>query len=98
MTKVKLTDESLFKFWRQNLKANEFKLTLKEMKLQYLAFLKTKDADWILYYGDETVMSFIGSKEGLNSTMDMVNYNELCDELMPVRHSLPCYSKTGREA
>lgn len=91
MKTKKHTDESQFKFWRENLKANEFTLTLKEIKEKYLAWLNTQDEDWILYYGHQTVNVFINHKAGLCSSTDPQTYVDLQDLLLTVRHSLPCY-------
>lgn len=83
-----------YKFWRGNLKANVFELPLDEIKDRYLTFLKSKDIDWVTYYGHETVNYFINDIEGLDSSTDDLNYSMLQDELMATRHSIyPDYPK-----
>lgn len=81
-----------FIFFKDNLIANKFTLTLNELKEKYLAWLQTKEADWVTYYGHQTVVAFVSDKDGLASTPDDQSYfNELEEPLMSVRHSLPAY-------
>lgn len=84
---------SAFRFWRENKLSNEFTLTLAEIKKQYREYLETRDADWILYYGHQTVSAFISDKDGLNSTGERDQIETLMELLAPVRHTLPCYAK-----
>lgn len=77
-----------YTFWKGNKTDQEFKLTLDEIKEKYEAYLKTKEQSWIEYYGHQTVTSFIGDKDGLNSVADAGVYPMLQDKLMETRHSL----------
>lgn len=88
------TDETKFVFFKENLVANRFELTLKEIKEKYLAYLTTKEDSWITYYGDQTVIAFISSKDGLSSVSDACNDDTLSIILSDLRHTLPCYQKT----
>ncbi len=80
-----------FTFYRENRKDQVFKITREELKEKYLAFLKTKENEWILYYGDQTVYAFVADKDGLNSTGKVDD--SILDLLQEVRHGLPCYSQ-----
>lgn len=77
-----------YKFFKGNLKANAFELSLDELKEKYLAYLQTKEIEWVIYYGHETVNTFINSKDGLDSSTDSKVYPELQDKLMNIRHTL----------
>lgn len=91
--KISYTDESKFTFFKNNLKSGEFQLTLKEIKEKYLAFLATKDNEWILYYGGQTVVAFISDKDGLSSVSSICGDQQFMDILTEVRHTLACYQK-----
>lgn len=87
--KIKRTE---FVFFKDNLIANKFTLTLDELKEKYRQWLTTKEPDWITYYGHQTIVAFVTDKTGLSSTPDEQSYfEELEEPLMEVRHSLPCY-------
>lgn len=79
-----------FTFYKGNRVDQAFTLNLQELKDKYLAFLNTKEPDWITYYGHQTVVAFINSTDGLNSTPAQ-KIELLQDLLTEVRHSLPCY-------
>lgn len=84
-----------FTFFKDNLIANKFTLTLEQLKEKYSAWLQTKQADWVQYYGHQTIVAFVTDKDGLSSTPDDQSYfNDLEEPLMRVRHSLPCYQKS----
>ena len=90
--KTKKAKRTEFTFFKDNLIANKFTLTLDELKEKYLVWLNTKDQEWVTYYGHQTVIAFVTDKDGLSATPDDQNYfNELEEPLMAVRHSLPCY-------
>lgn len=91
MKRTEKTQRTEFVFFKDNLKANRFTLTLEEIKEKYLLWLKSKDTDWVQYYGHGTVLAFISDKEGLSATSDENYFDELEDVLMKVRHSLQCY-------
>lgn len=83
-----------FTFWKNNKKDQEYKITDDQVKEKYLTFLSHQEDDWILYYGDQTVLAFIGapeSKFGLQSVCKKETTDRLIDILMPVRHKLPIY-------
>lgn len=77
-----------FTFWKENKTDQEYTLTLDEIKAKYKVYLETKEQSWIEYYGHQTVNSFIGDKDGLNSVADTDTITALRDELMETRHSL----------
>lgn len=79
-----------FTFFKGNRIDQAFVLSVSELKEKYLEYLNTKDSDWILYYGHETVTAFVTSIDGLNSTPEQ-KIELLQDILVGVRHSLPCY-------
>lgn len=62
-----------YRLWPKNGKANKvLVLSVEELKKKYQEFLKTKDPDWIVYHGHNTVTTFVTSKEdGLNSAIDL---------------------------
>ena len=90
--KKKKQTPTVFTFWKNNRKDQEYTLTLDELKGKYLAYLLTKEDNWITYYGHQTVWAFITSADGLASTTDTKD-SPLEDLLMEVRHSLPVYAK-----
>lgn len=74
----------VFTFWRENKVANEFKLLASEMKPKFLDWLITKEKTWVDYYGSEQVIiAFITDKDGLNSTFDQSQFNEIYKCLRP---------------
>ena len=83
--KIKIK-KTIFTFWRENKKANDYQLSIDELQSLYRAWLTTKDLEWIEYYGHQTVAAFITANDGLNSTFDQNDYDDLCDQLMDVRH------------
>jgi hypothetical protein len=92
--KKKPTTRTEFTFFKDNLIANKFTLTLEELKEKYLAWLQTKEADWVQYLGHQTIVVFVTGKDGLSATPDEQSYfNELEEPLMRVRHELPIYQK-----
>lgn len=82
------TQKLEFKFWKGNKLSNEFTLSLEELKNQYREWLKTKDIDWIEYYGHQTVSAFIISADGLGSSFEHGDMDLIQSELMEVRHEL----------
>lgn len=76
-------------FWKDNRKDQQYTLTLDELKVKYLEYLQKKDPEWVLYYGHRTVWSFVSADDGLRSVSEQLE--QLENELMEVRHSLPCY-------
>ena len=88
MTNPKIKILEKFSFYQQNRIANKFELSIEEIKEKYLAYLKSKDIEWVQYYGHETVIAFVTNKDGLDSSMENQNYNLLQDALMDTRHLL----------
>lgn len=84
-TKAK-EQKTTFTFWRENLKENEYTMSLEEIKTAYRKFLATKNLNWIQYYGHETVTNFVSSKDGLNSVVEQSDISILQDQLRAVRH------------
>lgn len=81
-----------FTFYKENKLDQEYVLTLEELRAKYMAWLITKEVSWVQYYGHQTVVVFITSADGMNSTFDE-RLEVMQDALIDVRHSLPCYSK-----
>lgn len=81
-------------FWKNNKIDQQYEITDDQIKERYLTFLSHKDDEWTLYYGDQTVLAFIGANEsefGLQSVCDRETTERLIDILKPVRHKLPVY-------
>jgi hypothetical protein len=77
-----------FTFWKENRRDSEYKLTIEEIKVKYLAFLKLKELSWIKHYDHRTVVVFITGKEGLNSSVDAEDYRVIETMLAETRDSL----------
>jgi len=74
----------VFTFWRENKVANEFKVFASDLRQQFQKWLMIKDKQWIEYYGPEQViLSFLTSKDGLNSTFDQSQFEDIYRILRP---------------
>lgn len=72
------------KLWKDNRNDNEY-------TLKYLNFLKSRDLDWIQYYGHQTVSFFIGEREsnnGLQSVIEQQHVRILEEALEETRQML----------
>ena len=77
-------------FFKDNKKNRAYSLSLEELKIKYLDWLKTKDKSWLEYYGYniQSMYIFIGDSEeskGLNSTSVMEDGEEQWKSLRVVR-------------
>ncbi len=82
----------IYKFWKDNQTDLEFTLDLDQVKEKFLAWMKTKDKDWLEYYGYNPglMQSFIGDseeKKGLQSVSDDSTNTVLWEELKLTRVS-----------
>lgn len=88
-----------YSFYLANKTEGKFSMKLELIKKKYLAFLKEKDKmgvqkkgqtkmTWSQYYGNQTVVVFVTSKKGLNSTIEIEELNSLEAALKLVRQSL----------
>lgn len=87
-----------YTFYKKNILAGNYELTLEEIKAKYKKWLVTKEASWITYYGHHTVKYFItdaGEDLGLASLINQPELRELESELMAIRHELPIYKKAA---
>lgn len=80
-----------FKFWKNNKIDEEFYLTLNELEEKFLEWLKTKEKDWLAYYGysPSLLQFFIGEdegKKGLQSVGDSERANELWESVKDTKN------------
>lgn len=83
MTKTKETNP-VFTFWVENKTANERKYFVSDIRQVFQKWLLKQDIKWLEYYDTYIVVqSFITNKDGLNSTFENSQLEELARLLKP---------------
>lgn len=80
-----------YRFWKDNRTDKDFILSESEVQDKFLEWMKSKDRDWLDYYGHNQSMMhlFIGESEngkGLESVSDDITDNHLWDTLKLTRN------------
>ena len=74
----------IFRLWRENKIVNEYRVFASDLRQSFQKWLGTKETNWIeYYYGEQTVIAFLTSKDGLNSTFDPIDLPEIYRLLKP---------------
>lgn len=91
-----------FKLWKDNKIDQEHEMTLEEIRKAYEKFCQGKvdegKADWLMYYGHQTVNWFIIENEdanGLQSVVEQEDYVTLQGKLMDIRQKHYPKQKVG---
>ena len=75
-----------YTFYKENRNDQEYTLTLEQIKQKFNEYLATKDLDWVEHYNTHSIVTnWVGAPEGLNSVMDLKDYEHLSNNLHPTR-------------
>lgn len=70
-----------YKFFKANRLDQEFTLSLEEIKVKFIEWLKTKEKSYLQYYCGALAQPFIMDKDGLDSAMNREDYEKLGEDL-----------------
>ncbi len=75
-----------FTFFKENRNDQEYTMPLDDIKQKFKEYLATKDLDWVEYYNTHSIVTnWVGASEGLNSVMDLEDYEVLSNNLHATR-------------
>ncbi len=75
-----------YTFYKENRNDQEYALTFEQIKQKFKEYLATKDLDWVEYYNTHSIVTnWVGASEGLNSVMDLEDYEVLSNNLHATR-------------
>jgi len=75
-----------YTFFKENRNDKEYALTFEQIRQKFKEYLDSKDIDWVLYYNTHSIVTnWVGASEGLNSVMDLEDYEHLSNNLHATR-------------
>lgn len=84
------TNEKTFNFWRENKVTNHFTLTETALKEKFISYLKTKEKEWLEYYGIQQILAHFIAYD-LNAVGNKDNewkeYREMEELLKPIKRA-----------
>lgn len=74
------------KLWKENKTDQEWEISISDIVEKFMRSKDYNDNELMDYYGPEHLLSlFIGSKDGLNSVIDQIDFKKVSHHLLKVR-------------